>query len=612
MRAVVRWLCLLALLVLPGGRAETVDRDPQATRSLVQAEAVRGGWDQQQPPEEGWEPVQLMDVWTARWPEHDGVVWYRLRWQQQDATQPVGLLVDYLCMAGAIQLNGSLIARDPQLVEPLSRGWVRPQYFLLSPPLLRQGKNTLLLRVSGLSAYQPGLGAVVVGEPAQVQAQFRREHLRRYDIKLVNLAMAGVLGAIFLMVWLLRRNDSVYGWFALTELSGSLYNANFIVSSPWPFPTTDGWQAFIAAMYVCAACSYTMFLLRYCERRFPWIERAMGAVCVAAVLCALLLPGWMGPARTPWIVLGAAFFYVAIGFFLVHAWRRRRVDTTVLALCVLAPIVVSFHDMAVFMGWLRSGTYLLGLTSLFTLAGIGFLLAYRFVSAMRRVEGFNAELEQKVRQATAELADSLNRQHALELAHGRAGERLQLVRDLHDGFGGTLVGAIARLEQAPQDPPRGVVVALLREIRDDLRLVIDSTAREHADLEELIAPLRHRSTRLMEAAGIEVNWSLRDLAGVELGSGRSLDLLRLLQESLTNVFRHSRARQVEVTVAREHGSPRVEVSDDGVGAASAGAPGEGGAGIASMRQRALRLGGPLQLESHGGGTRLRLEFPLAA
>ena len=75
MRAVVRWLCLLALLVLPGGGAEAVDRDSQATRGLVQAEAVRGAWDQQQPPEEGWEPVRLMDVWTARWPEHDGVVW---------------------------------------------------------------------------------------------------------------------------------------------------------------------------------------------------------------------------------------------------------------------------------------------------------------------------------------------------------------------------------------------------------------------------------------------------------------------------------------------------------------------------------------------------------
>ncbi|MEG3193549.1 7TM diverse intracellular signaling domain-containing protein, partial [Lysobacter sp. D1-1-M9] len=332
---------------------------------------------------------------------------------------------DYASLAGAIHVNGSLIARDPQLVEPLSRTWVAPRYFLLSPPLLRSGENTLLVRVSGLAAYQPGFGSVTLGKPVVVYAQYAREHARRYDIKLVNLGMTIVLGAVFLLIWLLRRQDSVYGWFALTELFGALYGANFLVSSPWPFPSTDGWQAFIAAAYVCAGACYALFLLRYCERRFPRLEMTMAVVCIAALAAALLAPGWMGPGRTPWVVAGATFFYGGIGFFLVQAWRRRRIDTTVLALCVLTPVLVSFHDFALFMGWVHGGTYLLGLTSVFTLLGIGFVLAYRFVGAMRRVEGFNAELGQRVRQATEELAQSLSRQHALELAHSRAGERLQ-------------------------------------------------------------------------------------------------------------------------------------------------------------------------------------------
>ncbi|WP_149195233.1 sensor histidine kinase [Luteimonas suaedae] len=608
------WAWLLCLQMLACGNVPAgTPAAPPATRTLLHAEAARGGWNDEAPPAHGWVPVELMDVWTGRWPDHDGVVWYRVRWRQDDATRPAGLLVNYLCMAGAVYVNGSLVARDRQLVEPLSRAWVAPKYFLLSPPLLREGENTLLVRVSGLAAYQPGFGTVTVGEPAAVRAEFEREHFRRFDIKLVNLAMAAVLGALFLLIWLLRRQDSVFGWFALTELSGSLYGANFLVSGPWPFPTTDGWQAFIAAMYVCTGACYAMFLLRYSERRFPRLERAMGATCAAALLAALLAPGWMGPGRTPWIMAGALFFYAAIGFFLVRAWRLRRVDTTVLALCVVAPVLVSFHDFALFMGWVRGDTYLLGLTSVFTLAGIGFVLAHRFVGAMRRVEGFNAELEGKVRQATGELAESLNRQHALELAHGRAGERLQLVRDLHDGFGGTLVGTIARLQQAPADMPREAVVDLLREMRDDLRLVIDSTAREHDDLAALIAPLRHRNTRLLEAADIDARWRLHGLDGVELGSARSLDLLRLLQEALTNAFRHSRARGVDVTVECDGGRIRLEVRDDGAGLGSAGpAAAEGGAGLASMRQRAMRLGGRLRIDSDRDGTTVGLEFPLAA
>ena len=121
------------------------------------------------------------------------------------------------------------------------------------------------------------------------------------------------------------------------------------------------------------------------------------------------------------------------------------------------------------------------------------------------------------------------------------GERLQLVRDLHDGFGGTLVGAIAQLENAPEDTTKAQIVGTLKDMRDDLRLVIDSTAREHAALAAQLAPLRHRLGRLLETADIDSRWQLEGLDGIELGPARSLDLMRLLQEALTNVFKHSRA-----------------------------------------------------------------------
>jgi hypothetical protein len=301
-----------------------VGAQPVQMVTIDRAEVVRSGWQESAPPDSGWEPVQLVDFWDTRWPDHDGVVWYRLRWQQADTRQPIGLLVNYICLSGAIYVNGNLVARDPSLIEPLSRAWVAPYYQLIPA-----------VRVSGLSAYQPGFGTVTVGEPAAVQALYRQERFARHDIKLINVAMSVVMGGLFLMLWLFRRQDSVYGWFAQSELAGSLYGANYIVSSPWPFTTTDGWQAFVAAMYLVTGASYTMFLFRYAERRFPRIETAMALASVAAVATALLAPGWMGPARTPWIVVGGLFFYLGIGYFLAQAWRRRRIDFLVLAACLL-------------------------------------------------------------------------------------------------------------------------------------------------------------------------------------------------------------------------------------------------------------------------------------
>lgn len=588
---------------------------PSAPLRIDRAEAVRSDWSAVAPPESGWTPVTLMDHWNARWPGYDGVVWYRLRWHQEDASQPTALLVDYMCMTGAVYLNGSLIGRDASLVEPLSRTWNKPQYYVVSAPLLRAGENTLLVRVSGLAAYQPGFGAVSVGDPGVLHAQYRSDHFRRYDIKLVNLAMSVVLGGVFLLIWLLRRQDTVYGWFALTEFCSALYGANFIAGSPWPFPGTDAWQAFNAAIYLAAGASYAMFLLRYGERRFPRLERVMWSLCLLGLALALLLPGWAGPHRTALILIGGAIFYLAIGWFLQRAWRVRRVDDGVMAACLLVPVLASFYDFALFFGWVRGDTYLLSLTSVLTLIGVGFVLAYRFVAAMRRVEGFNAELQREVQAATQALAETLNQQHALQLAHSRAGERLQLVRDLHDGFGGTLVGAIAQLQQAPGDMPRAGVVDVLKDMRDDLRLVIDSTAREQADLDGLLAPLRHRASQRLEAVGIDAHWQVEGLEDVELGPVRSLDLLRLLQEALTNVFKHSRARRVNIRMAKVHDRLQLRVEDDGQGLAHAAQASSGGAGLASMRIRAHRLGGQLRLDQRdpvAGGTVLQLDIPLHA
>jgi len=74
--------------------------------ALTEAEAVPAGWDSAAPPPTGWTRVQLPDLWAARWPEHDGVTWYRLRWRQDDARRPVAIMVDQVTLAGASRCRG--------------------------------------------------------------------------------------------------------------------------------------------------------------------------------------------------------------------------------------------------------------------------------------------------------------------------------------------------------------------------------------------------------------------------------------------------------------------------------------------------------------------------
>jgi signal transduction histidine kinase len=116
---------------------------------------------------------------------------------------------------------------------------------------------------------------------------------------------------------------------------------------------------------------------------------------------------------------------------------------------------------------------------------------------------------------------------------------------------------------------------------------------------------------LLGAAGIEARWHLQGLDDIELDGPRGLDMLRLLQEALTNVFKHSGATRVDVSLIHENGHLELCIRDDGNGLHEdrIAFPSERG-GLANMRLRAQRIQGELNIESGPQGTELSLRFPL--
>jgi signal transduction histidine kinase len=272
------------------------------------------------------------------------------------------------------------------------------------------------------------------------------------------------------------------------------------------------------------------------------------------------------------------------------------------------------HDLLVFTQVIDSNTYYTTMSSYILLLGMALTLAAQFVKSLKRIENFNTELIEEVNAAKADLAATLAQQHALELTHARIGERVNLVSDLHDGLGGMLVGSIATLERTPENLSAPELLAMLKRLRDDLRLIIDATGRDDGAraLGELLAPLRHRSAQLLDANGIDCRWQVSNIDTLELPPSQSLDLMRFLQEALTNVLKHSASRRVDVTVVRAGAELRLSVRDDGRGFAVEGTREAGGAGLRSLRTRARRLGAELQLQSRPGETQVALRMPLAS
>lgn len=583
----------------------------------VQVEAARAdGWQSQTPPATGWTPVTLPDIWTTRWPRFDGVVWYRVTWNQASTAAPVAVALDYLNMAGAIYLNGVLLRRDPNLVEPLSRMWNTPWYRVISARELQTGENTLLIRVSGLAAYQPGIGPVTIGAPQVVWPIYRQAKLIRHDLQLFSLAVTTTLGCFFLALWSMRRKETAYGWFGLMSLMWLGWAVNEIVTTPWPFASNDVWEAVDAAMFHAYCVLFSMFVLRFCERRAPRVERVLWlSVAIAFVAPAVLPQALLPTLRIVLIPLSALVFFASCFVFLWVSATSRRTDHRILSVCIVIFIAAGIHDLLTAFSVLHDNHYYTAFTSQFLMVGMALVLAWHFVANVRRIEHFNDELKDRVEAARVDLAGTLQRQHELEVVNARLGERLSLAHDLHDGLGGTLVGSIAMLEHAPNSLAPERLLSILKELRDDLRVIIDTASShqlgEHA-LIELIAPLRHRMTRLFESRGIDCEWHVAGLEHVGLTAAQNLDVLRVLQESLTNVLKHSAATQVRIDLRHADGSLVLAIVDNGVGFDPASADASRGAGMRSMQTRAARLGGALSVRSSDGRTELMLNVDLRA
>ncbi len=99
---------------------------------------------------------------------------------------------------------------------------------------------------------------------------------------------------------------------------------------------------------------------------------------------------------------------------------------------------------------------------------------------------------------------------------------------------------------------------------------------------------------------------------VALSDARSTALFRIVQESLTNVARHAQARRVDIRIASDGATVHLTVHDDGVGFDPAAAQERGGSfGLLGMRERALKIGARLRLDSRAGcGTTVDVELPL--
>ena len=412
-----------------------------------------------------------------------------------------------------------------------------------------------------------------------------------------------LLGLFALGLWVRQRAESGYLWFALTTFASLLIEPLAAVGlSPWA-------RWFSAAASSAAILLICLAMLRLARLRQALIERSMAALALSGILISL---PWSGPGDFRPFQIGIDLLVAALGSqtLVWRAMREPSAELRWLALALTSGLALVAHDLFMLAGWAWMGQQpLTPLAILLLAAGFLYAVQRRFSSALLAVEAGRLELNRQLARQSAELQAEQQQMREAEIARALLQERQRLMQDMHDGLGSSLLSAMVAVEQGSMEQDK--VVEVLRECVDDLRLVIDSLEPLGHDLVSLLATMRYRLGKRLQAGGLTLEWDVQDLPSLDwLEPPDALHVLRILQEALSNVLKHSRAIKVRM-VTRFHGSyVEIRVEDDGLGFDVDNA--QLGRGLRSQQRRAARLGGTLHIDaSPGGGTRLSLLLPVS-
>jgi signal transduction histidine kinase len=557
----------------------------------------------------GWQPVKLPDLWLVERRATAVEGWYRAPFTLEGRPDaPWAVYLPWVGMNPAVYVNGNLVGDGGSFAEPVSRNRSRPLLFLVPSGLLAAGENVLEIRLKVDRATPGMLGLVHLGPAEALRPWWEGRHF--FQVTLPQAIAGCALALALLMAVLFSRRDPVDAprWFLPAVALWPLAIADSFVRDP-PM-STRAWEWLGAAVASIIVLSLVLGFHRALGMQRRRLEMALlTAVALAGVAAAALPTLYAFSGLLVWSGVNASIAgYVVV--LMVQASRHRRVrhPWVLRVVCVAAALILA-HDLASALAlrpllglWLTP--YLASGTVLFT----GWTMVSDVALALDDAQRLNRELEQRVRDKHDELERNYALLRRLERDRAVSEERDRIMRDMHDGMGAQLVSTLALVESG-----RGTakdVSDALRGALDDLRLVIDSLEPVEDDLAATLGMIRQRLEPRLERHGIRFDWQVADLPPLPgFGPERALQMLRIVQEAITNVVKHASAHTIAIRTGVEACDGvrglYVEVRDDGEGFDAAHVEGDG-RGLANMRRRAAALGGRLTLASGPGGTTVRL------
>jgi signal transduction histidine kinase len=565
-----------------------------------------------------WRAVSLPDHVSAPGPSGLWQAWFRISYKAPSDLPASEAIMVYVprVMGAAWQLlvDGQPVANN---LDDWRMTWNTPLAVRLDPSRVRAGQPLdIRIGVIARTQYGASLAPIAVGPASSIAPSVARRTMLQTTMPQASSMVLILMGGFFFAFWLARPAERTHLLLALASVAWCVCNLQYTLHRPDDTVLADWYGSLVNIAISWVMWLVYLFVLRIDARqRVRWLENALPWFVLFMTLIALPLWPHDEDIGVAYQLLNAI---VATGVTLVisrQAWRRGGLlELRVISAALMLSMVAGAHDVALLAQWVTpESIYLLPYGTLLLFGSLLYAVQRRYLAAMAETEHVSASLAERLTEREAALRQQHMRLLDVEREQALLIERQRLMRDMHDGIGSALMSSLVLVEQGRL--PSKDVAAMLRECVDDLRLVIDSLEPIGHDLITLLATLRYRLGKRLEHAGLALEWRVQDLPALPwLDPSHALQVLRILQETLTNILKHAQARKVSIHTAllSKPGMPDqvcVRIEDDGQGFDIDNAT--PGRGLRHLQQRASQLHGALDIHSQAGhGTRVTLLLPV--
>lgn len=560
-------------------------------------------------------PVTLPDDWSRTRPNEAGPVWYRVGFralQRPGDDELSALYIERACTNLEVHLNGQLVFSGGRMREPATNNCGQPQLVTLPSALIAPELNTLDIKVTGQPLARVGsrwraggLSALELGPQSLLLHRQARQHTFAVALPQALSATLLLMGSFMFVLGTINRRESHLAYFgALSVLWSALEARLWLRTVPVDPAVAEFLLCSLLAFITLAA---VQFLLRYARHRSRLADRLLPLQCVA-MPASLVLAGaaHLHTLTMLWSLLLGLQVGAAALLYLRAQWRAHSRSSWVMAatLGTLAlAALVEFVSQQIGGSPLPAQAARLVAPLMFVVVGLR--LVQQHGRALQEAELGRAHLEERVREATAEIERNFRQLAELRVEQITERERKRIAADLHDDLGAKLLTIVHT-----SDDQR--ISTLAREALEEMRLSVRGLTGRAVRLADALGDWRAEVVNRLAQAGIQAEWDAPEDLTQMLSARAFVQTTRILREATSNIIKHSGGSHASVTCTVADGDFKVVVQDDGDGIKIEN---DGrldrGHGMATMKNRAKQLQGQCLVESAPGrGTVIRLTIPL--